>query len=107
MIPQLGPFGFLASPEIKDKGVLNAGILDQRFALEWVQRYIHQFGGNASHVTIWGISVGGGSVMLHAMANGGTEKSKMFQGLIASSPSVPMQWGFDEFPTTVFPSRPC
>ena len=102
---QLGPYGFLASPEVKDKGALNAGILDQHYALQWVQTHIHQFGGNASHVTIWGQSAGGGSVLLQAMANGGTENCDLFQGLIASSPSLLMQWGFDDYPTTVFPSR--
>lgn len=54
---RLGAFGFLASDEVYRKGVVNAGILDQQFALEWVQKYISLFGGNASHVTISGESV--------------------------------------------------
>jgi carboxylesterase type B len=33
---RLGIFGFLASAEIAKNGVLNAGLLDQRAALDWV-----------------------------------------------------------------------
>lgn len=34
---RLGPFGFLASDELYKRGVVNAGLLDQVFALQWVQ----------------------------------------------------------------------
>lgn len=37
---RVGAYGFLASEKIKKDGALNAGLLDQRKALEWVQRYI-------------------------------------------------------------------
>lgn len=40
-------------------GAVNAGLLDQTFALQWVQSYIGLFGGNASQVTISGESAGG------------------------------------------------
>jgi len=33
---RLGIFGFLAGGEIASNGVLNAGLLDQRAALDWV-----------------------------------------------------------------------
>lgn len=36
-----GLLGFLASQEVIDNGDLNAGLLDQRKVLEWVQKYIH------------------------------------------------------------------
>lgn len=38
---RVGVYGFLAGEEIRQDGVLNAGLLDQRKALEWVQSYIH------------------------------------------------------------------
>ena len=38
---RVGPWGFLASKEVKAGGNLNAGLLDQRMALHWVQKYIH------------------------------------------------------------------
>ena len=55
---RLGAFGFMSSDEMYRNGVVNAGILDQHFALQWVQSYIELFGGNASHVTIAGESAG-------------------------------------------------
>ncbi|KAI4174644.1 MAG: hypothetical protein LQ343_002217 [Gyalolechia ehrenbergii] len=58
----------MSSDEIYRYGAVNAGLLDQTFALQWVQSYIHLFGGNASQVTISGNSAGAGSVMLQAMA---------------------------------------
>jgi carboxylesterase type B len=64
---RLGPYGFLASDELNRRGVVNAGLLDQVFALQWVQTYIRYFGGNPSAVTISGESAGGGSVMLMDM----------------------------------------
>ncbi|KAL8709781.1 MAG: hypothetical protein Q9220_005567 [cf. Caloplaca sp. 1 TL-2023] len=55
---QLGAFGFLSSDEVYRYGTVNAGILDQTFALQWVQTYIGLFGGNSSQVTIAGVSAG-------------------------------------------------
>lgn len=89
---RLGAFGFLSSAEVAKFGVLNAAIHDQRFALRWVQKNIHLFGGDPDQVTIAGESAGGGSVMLLAMANGGTEGNKLFKGIIAASPYLPTQW---------------
>lgn len=62
---RLNAFGFLSSDEVYLKGTPNAGILDQQLALQWVQQYIHLFGGDPNQVTIFGQSAGGGSVMLH------------------------------------------
>ncbi|KAG9582865.1 alpha/beta-hydrolase, partial [Aureobasidium melanogenum] len=54
-------FGFPSSPELPLSGH-NLGFLDQRFALEWVQRNIHAFGGDPAKVTIFGESAGAYSV---------------------------------------------
>lgn len=94
---RLGAFGFLSSDEVFRNGVANAGILDQTFALQWVQSYIGQFGGNASAVTISGLSAGGGSVMLQAMAFGGSIGDTLFTNAIASSPYLPMQYGYKDW----------
>ncbi|KAF2184769.1 alpha/beta-hydrolase [Zopfia rhizophila CBS 207.26] len=54
-------FGFPSSPELPLQG-RNLGFLDQRLALDWVQRNIHAFGGDAAKVTIFGESAGSWSV---------------------------------------------
>lgn len=84
---RLGAFGFLSSSEVKEHGVTNAGLLDQRFALQWVQRHIAKFGGDPKRVTIGGESSGAGAVMLHALAYGGQEFN-LFNNVrpLASSP---------------------
>lgn len=94
---RLGAFGFLAGDEVFRNGVVNAGILDQTFALQWVQSYIGIFGGNASAVTISGESAGGGSVMLQTMAYGGMLGDSLFQNAIAASPYLPMQYGYKDW----------
>lgn len=81
---QLGAFGFLSSEDVNENGDVNAGLLDQRLSLEWVQKWIHLFGGDKSRVTIFGVSAGGGSVMLHSMANGGTDGDKLFDKVRSS-----------------------
>ncbi|KAK7967594.1 carboxylesterase family protein [Apiospora aurea] len=87
---RLGAFGYLASPEIKANGVLNAGLLDQRFAMQWVKQHISQFGGDGNNVTIGGESSGAGSVMYHAMSYGGSGT------IIAASPWTPPTYRYDD-----------
>ena len=78
---RLGAFGFLSSEDVKKNGQVNAGLLDQRFALRWVQAHIRKFGGNPKKVTIAGESAGAGSVMLQAMAYGGKQGSPLFENV--------------------------
>ncbi|MCJ1373276.1 hypothetical protein MMC20_004504 [Loxospora ochrophaea] len=94
---RLGAFGFLSSDEVHRFGVVNAGLLDQYFALQWVQEYIHLFGGNPEAVTISGESAGGGSVMLQAMAYNGSIGASLFNNVIAASPYLPMQYGYADW----------
>ncbi|KAL8918910.1 MAG: hypothetical protein Q9208_007091 [Pyrenodesmia sp. 3 TL-2023] len=87
----------MSSDEIHRYGVVNAGLLDQTFALQWVQSYIHLFGGNASQVTISGVSAGAGSVMLQTMAFGGNLGDSLFSNAITASPYLPQQFGYADF----------
>ncbi|KAJ3512388.1 hypothetical protein NLJ89_g3546 [Agrocybe chaxingu] len=84
---RLGPLGFLGGSEVKKHGVLNAGMLDQRAALRWAQRYIGNFGGDRRKVTIWGQSAGAGSTMFHLIANGGNHEG-LFRAAMGDSPSL-------------------
>jgi acetylcholinesterase len=68
---RVSAFGFLASREVKGAGVGNLGLWDQRLALQWVQKYICEFGGDPEKVTIWGQSAGSISVSLQMITNGG------------------------------------
>lgn len=57
---RLGALGFTHLEGVEGSG--NAGMLDQKLALEWVREHIGQFGGDPSNVTIFGESAGGMSV---------------------------------------------
>ncbi|KAH8797780.1 Alpha/Beta hydrolase protein [Flagelloscypha sp. PMI_526] len=83
---RLGAFGFLAGSVVREEGILNTGLLDQRFALEWVKLHIEKFGGDPLKVTIMGESAGGGSVMHHIAAYGGSHGAP-FNLAILQSPS--------------------
>lgn len=39
---RVGALGFLAGKDVKEDGDLNVGLLDQRMALQWVKKHIHQ-----------------------------------------------------------------
>ncbi|KAK7458144.1 hypothetical protein VKT23_010052 [Stygiomarasmius scandens] len=83
-------FGFLASQEVKDAGVGNLGLQDQREALRWIQKYIGAFGGDPAKVTIWGESAGAISVSLHMLANGGDTEGLFRAGFMQSGSPIPV-----------------
>lgn len=60
VVPQyrLGPLGFLSTMTEEIPG--NAAVLDIVLALEWVQKYISNFGGDPNNVTLVGQSAGAG-----------------------------------------------
>ncbi|KAJ5573520.1 uncharacterized protein N7459_007947 [Penicillium hispanicum] len=95
---RLGAFGFLSSEDVHKYGKTNAGLLDMRFALEWVQKHITTFGGDPDRVTVGGESSGAGAAMLQAMAYGGRE-DHLFNNIIAASPYTSKQYKYnDEVP---------
>jgi len=92
---RLGVFGFLAGQKVHDDGTLNAGLLDQQFALQWVQRHISKFGGDPRRVAIWGESAGAGSVLQHVVANNGNTHPPLFRAAITSSTYLPSQYAYN------------
>lgn len=81
---RLGIFGFAQSAALKKEGSENAGLRDQRMALEWVQKHISHFGGNPHNVLIHGQSSGGLAVGMQMVAYGAS-KPQPFHKAIGQS----------------------
>jgi para-nitrobenzyl esterase len=83
---RLGALGFLAHPALTAESPYhtsgNYGIMDQQFALQWVQRNIAAFGGDPHNVTIFGESAGGLSVFSNLASPPAT---KLFHRAIVES----------------------
>jgi para-nitrobenzyl esterase len=99
---RLGYLGFFAQTALDSEGhdAGNYGLMDQQFAMKWVQRNIGQFGGDPSNVTIFGESAGGHSVycnlasptaaglFAHAISESGSYL--MFDSFIQSIVTLPV-----------------
>lgn len=83
---RLGAFGWLSGPTFQSDGVANAGLYDQRLALQWIQQNIHLFGGDPRRVTVIGESAGGGSILHQITAFGGLQGPAPFQQAVLQSP---------------------
>lgn len=68
----------------------NAGLLDQRLALEWVKANIGAFGGNPDDVTIMGQSGGGYAVVSQMALYGGKSKGLFKKAIPRSIQRSPM-----------------
>ena len=66
---RLGILGFLVrsdpdNPDSEDENLHgNFGLMDQHFALKWIQNYIESFGGDKNNITIFGESAGAMSMV--------------------------------------------
>lgn len=68
---KLLPQGFLSFGE-EDDSMANIGLKDQLLALQWVNKNIKEFGGDASKVSIAGYSAGAASVEFHMFSKQST-----------------------------------
>lgn len=81
---RLNMYGFLQTPQLLAEGSSNAGLLDQRMALRWVQENIAAFGGDPDRVVVWGESAGAQSIAYHLFSNDGRDDG-LFRGAILES----------------------
>ncbi|KAH9926265.1 alpha/beta-hydrolase [Epithele typhae] len=88
---RLGPLGWLGGKEIKDVKQ-ETSVSRIREALRWIQRYIIQFGGDPTKVTLLGLSSGGVSAALQTVYNNGNTEG-LFHALWAESGAIqPVGW---------------
>ena len=85
---RVGALGFLTLGHPEAPG--NVGLLDQRMALEWIQRNVNYFGGNPKNVTIFGESAGAVSVGLHLLS---PTSRGLFNRAILQSGAPQTFWG--------------
>ncbi|WP_312902987.1 carboxylesterase family protein [Chryseobacterium taichungense] len=76
---RLGLFGFLGGDEERPA---NLGLYDIMAALEWIKKYIRDFGGDPENITLFGQSSGGDAIA-HLMISEGVEG--LFQRAIIHS----------------------
>ena len=86
---RLGFFGFGSSKALKEEGSMNAGLRDQRAAIEWVRDNIAAFGGDPERITIAGQSSGGLAIGMQIMAYGGGKPLPFQQGIAQSQALEP------------------
>ena len=81
---RLQMYGFMQSQDLLDEGSSNAGLLDQRMALRWIQDNIEAFGGDPQRVVIWGESSGAQSIGYQLFSYDGRDDG-LYHGAIMES----------------------
>ena len=87
---RLGYLGYLAESGLDAEGhtAANYGLMDQQFALNWINRNIAGFGGDANNVTVFGESAGGLSTLSNLVS---PTAHGLFQQAIVESGSYSVQ----------------
>ncbi|KAF2446777.1 alpha/beta-hydrolase [Karstenula rhodostoma CBS 690.94] len=98
---RVNSLGFLPTPAFERLGLLNLGLLDQQLALQFVQKHISTFGGDAGRITIGGRSAGAHSVGIHLSHNYNKTSgpSPLFSQALLQSGSVTSR----SFPNASYP----
>ncbi|KAH9821935.1 Alpha/Beta hydrolase protein [Melampsora americana] len=82
-------FGFLGGKEIAAADAANLGLKDQRLAMEWVQKYIANFGGDPKRVTLYGSNLGSMAVSHHLVAFNGRHNNLFHAAILGGAVAVP------------------
>ncbi|OJA17738.1 hypothetical protein AZE42_08824 [Rhizopogon vesiculosus] len=89
---RIGLFGVAANTHLADdnrtagdEGVGNYGLRDQRQALEWVNHYIADFGGDPSNVTLFGYSSGAADIIAHLYSNANLTRPLFSRAIVQSA----------------------
>ncbi|KAJ5769634.1 alpha/beta-hydrolase [Penicillium odoratum] len=90
---RLGVLGFASSDDLAQETTGqeapcrsgNYGFVDQRNALEWVNKHIADFGGDPSNITAFGVSAGSASIHFHILS-----RDPLFDRAIMMSGSGPV-----------------
>ncbi|KAL8650968.1 MAG: hypothetical protein Q9210_003512 [Variospora velana] len=88
---RVGAYGFLAGNTMEKEGLPNAGLYDQRAALQWIQDYIGLVGGDKTQVSAWGESAGAGSILHQLVAFGGAQ-DPLFSRTVLQSPAFSLKF---------------
>lgn len=83
---RVGALGYLSTGNLTTGSY---GIRDQIMALEWVQEHIAAFGGDPSHVTLFGQSAGGQSTVALLSS---TAAKGLFSGALIQSAPLDLPW---------------
>lgn len=86
-----GVWGFLQNAQVLVEGSSNAGLLDQRMAMQWIKENIASFGGDASRITLWGESAGAQSIAYHMHSFDGRNDDLYHAAILESGSTVGAQ----------------
>ncbi|MCJ1400586.1 hypothetical protein MMC11_003792 [Xylographa trunciseda] len=88
---RLGAFGWLAGSSMEAKALPNAGLYDQRKALNFTKNYIGLLNGDPAQVSAWGESAGAASILHHLVSANG-KQDPLFSKAVLQSPAFEWQW---------------
>jgi para-nitrobenzyl esterase len=83
-----GVMGFMGSAQLAQEGSLNAGLLDQKLAFQWVRSNVQLFGGDPNQITAVGESAGAISIGALMVMNRGQERLFDRALLISGAPGL-------------------
>ncbi|MCJ1387651.1 hypothetical protein MMC18_000494 [Xylographa bjoerkii] len=88
---RLGAFGWLAGSSMEAKALPNAGLYDQKKALNFTKNYIRLLNGDPAQVSAWGESAGAASILHHLVSANG-KQDPLFSKAVLQSPAYEWQW---------------